>query len=108
MENSKEVKTPKLRLFADRVLVRVIKDDEHKTASGIIMVPRGEESKVCKRGEVLRMSAKIHEHMDKEDKIELGEVVMFSQHAGSDINYDIDEYKILRITDIFCVDEEAK
>ncbi len=103
---SKETNHPKLRLFADRILVKIIKPTEEKTIGGIIIPTIAvDPAKICKKGEVVLMSKKIEEHLEG-DTLEIGEVVLFSQYAGSDVEFKSEEYKILRITDLFGVDED--
>lgn len=96
---------PNIRLLADRVLVKVKKQEEAVTVSGIILPDTNSEEKAL-TGEVLRVSKRVEDCKVEEDKIEVGEVVLFSKFAGSDISYEGKQYKILRITDLFGAVEE--
>lgn len=101
--------TPKIRLYADRVMVKVLPTKEEATAGGIIIPNVGSEDKKCKYGKVLLMSQDVVKHMESEeneDSMEIGEVVLFSQYAGSEIVIGTTEYRVLRITDCFGVDED--
>ncbi len=90
--------TPKIRLLADRVLVEIIKKQVGQTASGIFLPNTSEEKSL--QGEVLRVSKKITDCELEEDKVTVGEVIIFSMYAGTDISLNQKEYKILRITDV--------
>ena len=91
----------KIRLLADRVLVEVIKPAEQKTASGIILpeaVIKSQEKSL--QGKVLKVSKKIEDCEVEEDKVYTGNIVLFSQYAGTDLLFEDKEYKVLRITDV--------
>lgn len=102
MEQTKVNNVPNIRLFADRVLVKIITPAEVTTASGIF-IPNTNNEEKTKQGTVLKISPKIIREMKDEDKLEEGDVLMFSAYAGSDIQYKGAEFKVLRITDIFGV-----
>lgn len=89
-----------VRLLADRVLVKVSEQEEITTSGGII-IPESVSKEAALKGIVLNISTRIHECTVEEDKVHRGEIVLFSKYAGTDLRYDGDDYKILRITDIF-------
>lgn len=93
---------PNIRLFADRVMVKIITEAEVKTASGIF-IPSTRNEEKTKQGVVLSISPKIIREMKDEDRLELGDILTFSAFAGSDLHYKGAEFKVLRITDIFGV-----
>jgi chaperonin GroES len=102
---------PNLRLLADRVLVRLLVPEEQKTKSGIILVATAGNDAKTDQGEVLRVSKRIEnldgtaDNVDGWDKVEEGDIVLFSSFAGSKIHYKGREYQILRITDLFAITE---
>lgn len=93
---------PNIRLLADRILVKIITPEEVKTNSGIF-IPTTNNEERTKQGEVLRVSPKVTKEALDEDKVEAGDMIMFSAFAGSDLFFKGTEFKVLRITDIFGV-----
>lgn len=96
---------PKVRLLADRVLVKVIKHGDTLSRGGII-IPDSAAKEAALRGIVLGVSARVTKCAVEEDKVYEDEIVLFSKYAGTDLNYKNDEYKILRITDIIGAEED--
>lgn len=109
MTQEQNTPRPNIRLLADRVLVEVQPAKEVKTASGIILpeTSKGDAVSKTEQGLVLRVSERIKNldpaksKEDEWDKIEEGELVLFSSFAGSKMFYKGKEYSILRITDIY-------
>lgn len=97
---------PKIRLLADRVLVTVpTKKEEAVTASGIIL-PNTDSDEKAMLGIVLRVSVRVTDCEVEADKVAVGEQVLFSKFAGTDVEYKNKSYKVLRITDIIGAVEE--
>lgn len=96
---------PKVRLLADRLLVSVVPTQELTTASGII-IPQTASKEQALVGEVLRVSSRIEKCDVEEDKVYIGEQVLFSKYAGTDLVYKGKNYKVLRITDILGAEEQ--
>jgi len=95
-----------IRLLADRVLVRVEDQGELVTNSGII-IPDSATEEAALEGTILSVSTRIEKCEVEEDKVYVGEKILFSKYAGSDLRYGGDDYKIMRITDVFgAVDDE--
>ena len=91
---------PKVRLLADRVLVEVVNDTtEQRTAGGIIIPNTGNKEQAL-IGKVLEVSKKIEKCETEEDKVQVGEQVLFSKYAGTEMNYKGKDFRVLRITDI--------
>ncbi len=101
MANNKN-KSTRLRLLGDRVLVKVIKAGETKTSSGIILGPVSEEYAAAE-GEVIQMSRQCREELKEDEKFDVGDILLFGQHAGTKVIYKNTEYKILRSTDLYSV-----
>lgn len=96
-----------VRLLADRVLVKVDKVEERKTAGGII-IPQtnAPDMEQARTGTVLRVSPRVATDTNEADRINIGDRIIFSKFAGSDLLWEHEEYKVMRITDIFGVIEE--
>jgi len=97
-------KLPNIRPLADRVLVEVISSEEFTTASGLI-IPQGAEEENTKQGRVLRVSNQIAQAKNDWEQLNTGDLVVFSQFAGSDIKLGNNTYKMMRFTDVFGVIE---
>lgn len=98
------MEAPKIRLLADRVLVEVTKSTEAVTKSGIIIPETASQEKALV-GEVLRVSTRVEKCEVEEDKVYVGEQVLFSKFAGTDVHYKGKDFKVLRITDIIGAEE---
>lgn len=93
----------KLRLFADRVVVEVLSAQETLTASGIILPSTTRDKDPAVLGTVVKVSRQVEENAVKfpDEKLEPGDVVVFSSYSGSELMFDSKSYKVLRITDIY-------
>jgi chaperonin GroES len=99
INNIKEVKMANIKPLQDRVLVKRIEAEE-KTASGIIIPDTAKEKP--QEGEVIAVGpGKV---LDNGTKVELtvkvGDKVLFSKYAGTDVKIDGVEYLIMREDDI--------
>ena len=96
---------PKVRLLADRLLVEVVNDTtEQRTAGGIIL-PNTSKNEQAMVGKVLAISKKIEKCKVEEDKVAVGEQVLFSKYAGTEMSYKGKDFRVLRITDIIGAEE---
>lgn len=96
---------PKVRLLADRLLVQVVNyTTEQRTAGGII-IPNTSKNEQAMVGKVLAISKKIEKCEVEEDKVAVGEQVLFSKYAGTEMNYKGRDFRVLRITDIIGAEE---
>jgi len=91
-----------LKPLADRVVVKVLEAEE-KTASGIVLPDKAKEKpqegevKAVGTGKVLDNGAKL----DMEVKV--GDKVIFSRYAGTEVKVDGEEYLIMRQDDILAL-----
>jgi len=104
INNIKEVKMANIKPLQDRVLVKRIEAEE-KTASGIIIPDTAKEKP--QEGEVIAVGpGKV---LDNGTKVELtvkvGDKVLFSKYAGTDVKIDGVEYLIMREDDILGIIE---
>lgn len=111
MHNDKNNKL-NVRLLADRVWIKVeAKEANRKTASGIYIpdVVKGDGA-VTDIAVVLKISAQVVKHNidNPEERIEVGDRILLSSYAGSDLTYNDEDYKVVRIADIHSVIEEIE
>jgi len=91
-----------LKPLGDRVIIKVLEKEE-KTSSGIVLPDKAKEKpqegevKAVGDGKVLDDGTRAQ--MD----VKVGDKVIFSKYAGSEIKLDGEEYLILRQDDILAV-----
>ncbi len=88
----------KLKPMDDRILVEFAKEEE-KTASGIIIPDTAKEKP--RMGVVVAVGT----DEDLQEKIKVGNQVLFAKYGGEDIEFDGKEYKIIQRSDILAVIE---
>lgn len=88
-----------IKPLGDRVVVEAIEQDE-KTAGGIIIPDSAKEKP--RQGKVLAVGPGARDEDGKRIPmdVEVGDVVLFTQWAGSDVKVDGKEYKVLKESDI--------
>ena len=92
----------KLKPLGDRVIIKVLEKEE-KTSSGIVLPDKAKEKpqegevKAVGDGRILDDGTRVQ--MD----VKVGDTVIFSKYAGSEIKLDGEEYLILRQDDILAV-----
>ncbi len=91
-----------LKPLADRVVVKVLEAEE-KTVSGIVLPDKAKEKP--QEGEVMAVgTGKILENGTKQEmEVEVGDKVIFSRYAGTEVKVKGDEYLILRQDDILAL-----
>jgi chaperonin GroES len=87
-----------MKMLADRVLVRP-DQAESKTASGIFIPDTAKEK--TQTGVVV--SCGPGKSKDEPIQIKEGDKVLFAKHAGSSINYNSEDYLIMREADVWAV-----
>ncbi|SFA53473.1 chaperonin GroES [Parageobacillus thermantarcticus] len=91
-----------LKPLGDRVVIEIIETEE-KTASGIVLPDtakeKPQEGKVVAvgKGRVLDNGERVA------PEVEVGDRIIFSKYAGTEVKYDGKEYLILRESDILAV-----
>ncbi len=88
--------------LADRVVVKVLEAEE-KTASGIVLPDKAKEKP--QEGEVKAVgTGKVLENGTKQEmEVKVGDKVIFSRYAGTEVKVDGEEYLILRQDDILAI-----
>ncbi len=97
-----------LRPLADRVVIKRLEEEEVKTPGGIIIPDTAKEKP--QKGEVVAVGpGRLDEKGEKRIPLEVkvGDKVLFSKYAGSEVKIDGEEYLIMREDDILAVIEES-
>ncbi|NLC11337.1 MAG: co-chaperone GroES [Firmicutes bacterium] len=92
----------KLKPLQDRVVVKVLETEE-KTPTGIVLPDKAKDKP--QEGEVVAVGpGKVLESGTKlEMDVQVGQKVLFSKYAGTEVKVDGEEYLILRQDDILAV-----
>lgn len=95
----------KLKPLADRVVIKRIEEEEVK--KGGIIIPDTAKEKPQK-GEVIAVGPG---RLDEQGKripmeVKVGDKVLFSKYAGTEVKIDENEYLVMREDDILCIVEE--
>ncbi len=91
-----------LKPLADRVVVKALEAEE-KTASGIVLPDKAKEKP--QEGEVKAVgTGKVLDNGTKLDMdVKVGDKVIFSRYAGTEVKVDGEEYLIMRQDDILAL-----
>lgn len=91
-----------LKPLADRVVVKVLEAEE-KTASGIVLPDKAKEKP--QEGEVVAVgTGKLLDNGSKvEMEVKVGDKVIYSRYAGTEVKVEGEEYLILRQDDILAL-----
>ena len=90
-----------LKPLADRVIVKALPQEE-KTKSGIIMPDTAKEKP--QEGEIVAVGPGKYEKDQRVPmEVKVGDRVIYSKYAGTEVKYDGQEYLILRESDIQAV-----
>ena len=88
----------KIRPIGERVLIKLVKMEE-KTASGIILPGAGDKDKP-NYGEVIALGKG-----EKLDGINVGDKIVYTKFAGTEIKDEEEKYLVLNIEDVLAVVE---
>ncbi len=91
-----------LRPLGDRIVIKKVEVEE-KTKSGIVLPSTAKEQP--QMAEVVAIGADITNDEKKKDQIKVGDKVIFSKYAGTEIKVDGEELTILKLTDILAIVE---
>ena len=87
-----------LKPLADRVIVKALPSEE-KTKSGLIMPDTAKEKP--QEGKVVAVGPGKYDDDDRIPmEVKVGDRVIYSKYAGTEVKYDGEEYLILRESDI--------
>lgn len=103
--DAKEVSTVKIKPLGDRVVVKVVEEEE-TTKGGIILPDTAKEKP--QQGTVIAVGS--GRMLDNGEKVALevsvGDTVIFSKYAGTDVKMDDEEYLIISERDILAIVEK--
>ncbi len=91
-----------LRPLGDRIVIKKVEVEE-KTKSGIVLPSSAKEQP--QMAEVVAIGADITNDEKKKDQIKVGDKVIFSKYAGTEIKVDGEELTILKLSDILAIVE---
>jgi len=91
-----------LRPLGDRIVIKKVEVEE-KTKSGIVLPSTAKEQP--QMAEVVAIGADITNDEKKKDQIKVGDKVIFSKYAGTEIKVDGEELTILKLSDILSIVE---
>lgn len=86
-----------IKPLADRVIVKAAQA-EQKTAGGIIIPDTAKEKP--QRGEVIAVG---NGKKDEPMTVKVGDVVLYGKYAGTEINYNGEDYLIMKESDILAI-----
>ncbi|AWO74145.1 co-chaperone GroES [Geobacillus thermoleovorans] len=91
-----------LKPLGDRIVIEVVETEE-KTASGIVLPDTAKEKP--QEGRVVAVGAgRVLDNGQRiAPEVEVGDCIIFSKYAGTEVKYDGKEYLILRESDILAV-----
>lgn len=92
----------KLRPIGDKIIIKKIETEE-KTKSGIVLPDSAKETP--KYAEVVAIGPDIEKDEKLKGQIKLGDKVVFSKYAGTEIEIDKDKLTICKLNDLLAVVE---
>lgn len=91
-----------LKPIGDRVVIKKA-EAEKTTASGIVLPESAQEKP--QYAEVVAISSDIENDEKKRGSLSVGDKVIYSQYAGTDVKLDDSEYIVVKYNDILAVVE---
>ncbi len=92
----------KLRPLGDRLVIKKVEAEE-KTKSGIVLPDSAKDAPLI--AEVVAIGEAISEDRENKAGIELGDKVIFSEYAGTEVDLEGEKVTILKLEDILAVVE---
>ncbi|HHY70328.1 MAG TPA: co-chaperone GroES [Thermoanaerobacterales bacterium] len=90
-----------IKPLGDRIVIKVLEKEE-KTKGGIVLPDTAKEKP--QKGEVLAVgSGEIIEGKKVPLEVKVGDEIIFSKYAGTEIKLDDEEYLILRQSDVLAI-----
>lgn len=91
-----------LKPLGDRVVIKKVEVEE-KTKSGIVLPGSAKEQP--QMAEVIALGSGITDNEKTKDEVKVGDTVIFSKYAGTEINLDDEEFTILKLNELLAVVE---
>ncbi|MDY3006622.1 co-chaperone GroES [Anaerococcus sp. AGMB00486] len=92
----------KLKPIGERIVIKKL-EAEKKTESGIVLPESAQEKP--QYAEVVAVSNDILNDDDKKDSLKVGDKVICSQYAGTDVKIEKDNYVVIAYKDVLAVVE---
>lgn len=90
-----------IKPLGDRIVIKVLKEEE-KTKGGIVLPDTAKEKP--QKGEVIAVgSGEIIDGKKVPLEVKVGDKVIFSKYAGTEVKLDDEEYLILRQSDVLAI-----
>ena len=86
--------------IGERIVIHKLEKEE-TTASGIVLPSSAQEQP--QYAEVVAISDKISNQEDYKDAVKIGDRVIYSKYAGTDVKLDVEEYIVIKIEDVLAV-----
>jgi chaperonin GroES len=91
-----------LRPLGDRIIIKKVEAEE-KTKSGIVLPSTAKEQPLM--AEIVAIGDEILNDEKKKEQVKVGDKVIFSKYAGTEVKVDGVELTILKMMDILAVVE---
>lgn len=91
-----------LKPLGDRLVIKKVEVEE-RTKSGIVLPSTAKEQP--QMAEIVAIGGDITNDEKKKDQVKVGDKVIFSKYAGTEIKIDGEEVTILKLADILAVVE---
>lgn len=91
-----------LRPLGDRIIIKKVEAEE-KTKSGIVLPSTAKEQPLM--AEIVAIGDEILNDEKKKEQVKVGDKVIFSKYAGTEVKVDGVELTILKLMDILAVVE---
>ncbi len=89
-----------IRPLGDRVVIKRVEMEE-TTKSGIVLPGTAKEKPLV--AEVVAIGKGVNEDEIFKDELKVGDKVVFSEYAGSEVKLDGEEYTVLKVTEVLAV-----
>lgn len=89
-----------LKPIGDRVVIQKA-EAEKTTASGIVLPESAQEKP--QYAEIVAISSDIENDEKKKNSLKVGDKVIYSQYAGTDVKLDDEEFIVVKYNDILAV-----
>ncbi|WP_409227661.1 co-chaperone GroES [Gudongella sp. SC589] len=92
-----------LKPLGDRIIIKKMEVEE-KTKSGIVLPSTAKEQPLM--AEIVAIGDEILNDEKRKDQVKVGDKVIFSKYAGTEVKVDAEELTILKLMDILAVVED--
>ncbi|MGO4988096.1 MAG: co-chaperone GroES [Gallicola sp.] len=92
-----------LKPIGERIVIKMIEEQEAKTSSGIVLPNSAKEKPEV--AEVVAVSEEILNDDDTKDVIKVGDKVVYSKYAGTEVTIKDEEYIVVKLDDVLAIVE---